>query len=478
VLDVLVQTMERAAGRCDYADARRVISATEHLSTRNGEVETIAAEASDGIGVRVRAGGAWGFASSSDPSAAGAQDALRRALAVAEAQPRVPQARLAPTPPARGHWQGPCEHDPFAVPIEAKLELLLAADALLRGDPRIARATAQCLSARTTKAFASTEGAACTQTLTECGAGIQAAAVEGDELQVRSFPGAHEGGVAAAGWEQVESLDLPGQAPRVADEALALLSAPACPAGVRTVILHGEQAALQLHESIGHALELDRILGGELSYAGGSWVGVEDLGSLRYGSEALNVTADARAPGGLGSFGWDDEGVAARSLPLIREGRLQTALSGRESAAAAGLDESGGCARADGHARQPIVRMTNVSLEPGGARSLADLIADTEDGLYLETNRSWSIDDRRLHFQFATEVAREVRDGELGRLYRNPSYAGVTPRFWGSLDAVCGPEEWRLWGLLNCGKGEPGQVMHVSHGTAPARFRDVQVGVA
>src|SRR5436190_13644563 len=141
--------MERATGRCDYADARRVIRATEHLSTRNGEVETITAEASDGVGVRVRVGGAWGFASSSDPSAAGAQDALRRALAVAEAQPSVPQAGLAPAPPAHGHWQGPCEHDPFAVPIEAKLELLLAADGALRGDPRIARATAQCLAART-----------------------------------------------------------------------------------------------------------------------------------------------------------------------------------------------------------------------------------------------------------------------------------------------------------------------------------------
>src|SRR5204863_3251137 len=174
-----------------------------------------------------------------------------------------------------------------------------------------------------------------------------------------------------------ESLRLVAEAPRVAEEALALLSAPVCPPGVRTVILHGEQVALQLHESIGHALELDRILGGELSYAGGSWVGVEDLGSLRYGSEALDVTADARAPGGLGSFGWDDEGVAARSLALIREGRLLGALSGRESAAAAGLDESGGCARADGHARQPIVRMTNVSLEPGRAGSPADLTADT-----------------------------------------------------------------------------------------------------
>jgi TldD protein len=236
--------------------------------------------------------------------------------------------------------------------------------------------------------------------------------------------------------------------------------------------------ALQVHESIGHALELDRILLGEASYAGTSWVGPDDLGSLRYGSDLLHVTADATLPGGLGSFGWDDEGVAAVRADLVEGGVLRGALSNRESAAAVGLSASGGCARADGFARQPIVRMTNVSLEPGIVPTLADLVADTDEGLYLETNRSWSIDDRRLQFQFATELCREIRDGELGRLYRNGSYAGVTPRFWGGLDAICGPDEWRLWGLTNCGKGEPGQVMVVSHGAAPARFRDVQVGVA
>jgi TldD protein len=478
VLDVLVQTMERASGRCDYADARRVIRAAEHVGVRNGEVEAIGVEESDGVGVRVRVGGAWGFASSSDPSAAGAEDALRRALAVAQAQPPVGRRELAAVEPARGHWQGPCAQDPFGVPVERKVELLLAADSALRVDSRIARTDARCLAVRTTKGFASTEGAACTQTLTECGGGILATAVDGDELQVRSWPGEHEGGVAAAGWEHLEGLRLVEEAPRVAEEAVALLSAPDCPAGVHTLVLHGEQLALQLHESVGHALELDRILGDELSYAGGSWVGPGDLGALRYGSERLNVTADATLPGGLGSFGWDDEGVAAQSLGLVRDGILRDALSARESAAAVGRARSGGCARADGHARQPIVRMTNVSLDPGDAGSLADLIADTDAGLYLETNRSWSIDDRRLHFQFATEVAREIRGGELGRLYRNPSYAGVTPEFWGSLDAVCGPGEWRLWGLLNCGKGEPGQVMHVSHGTAPARFHEVAVGVA
>jgi TldD protein len=478
LLDVLTVTMERAVGRCSYGDARRVVTGCEHVATRNGRVERIDLDEADGIGVRVRVGGAWGFAATSDPSAPAAERALERALDFAAEQPRTPERPLAPAPPARGAWLGPCERDPFGIGAEEKLDLLLAAEAGLAGDPRIVHTQARCLSVRTAKGFASTEGAACTQTVVESGASIAAVAVDGSELQQRSYPGQHDGGVAAAGWEHVESLELAAHAPRVAEEALGLLDAPPCPSGVTTVVLDAEQLALQLHESIGHALELDRMLGAEASYAGTSWVSPADLGRLRYGSERVNVTADATLPGGLGSFGWDDEGIAARSLELIRDGRLLAALSSRESAAAIGLDASGGCARADGHARQPIVRMTNVSLEPGDAGSLEDLVADTDEGLYLETNRSWSIDDRRLQFQFATEVGREIRGGQLGRLYRNPSYAGVTPRFWASLDAVCSPAEWRLWGLVNCGKGEPGQVAHVSHGTAPARFRGVQVGVA
>jgi TldD protein len=331
-------------------------------------------------------------------------------------------------------------------------------------------------------AFASTEGAACTQERVECGGEIGVIAVDGDELQVRSYPGfdhGYGGAATCAGWEYVLALDLVTHAPRVAQEAIELLSAPPCPSGQATVIIGGAQLALQIHESIGHALELDRILGGEASYAGTSWVGPGDLGrELRYGSELVHVTADATLPRGLGTFGWDDEGVAAQRTPLIVEGLLRATLSDRTSAGAVGLARSNGCGRADGFARQPIVRMTNVSLEPGDAGTLADLVAATDDGLLLETNRSWSIDDRRLHFQFGTEVAREITGGELGRLYRNASYAGITPRFWSSLDAVCSPAAWRLHGLTNCGKGEPGQIMSVSHGTAPARFRGVQVGVA
>jgi TldD protein len=478
-LDLLTELMAAAQGRCAYAEARHVDERGESLSVRSGRVDDIDSSTSEGIGVRVRVGGGWGFAAKREVTRAGAERALADALAIAEAQPSGPATPLAAVEPARGHWASAYEIDPFDVPLEEKLDLLFAAERALRtGDERLVRTVATGSAWRERKAFASTEGAACTQELVACGAGIAAYATDGTDVQVRSYPLSHGGQFAAAGFEAIRALDLSGNAPRVASEAVELLGAPPCPEGARTVVLHGEQVALQVHESIGHALELDRILLGEASYAGTSWVGAGDFGALRYGSDRLHVTADATLPGGLGSFGWDDEGVAGARADLIREGVLRGALSNRESAAAIGLDRSGGCARADGFARQPIVRMTNVSLEPGDVPSLSDLIADTDDGLYLETNRSWSIDDRRLHFQFATEVCREIRGGELGRLYRDGSYAGITPRFWGSLDAVCGPAEWRLWGLTSCGKGEPGQVMEVSHGAAPARFRDVQVGVA
>jgi TldD protein len=478
VLDLLTDVVDLASGRCAYAEARRVATEDERLLVRNGEVERVETDASDGIGVRVRVGGGWGFAATRDVSRAGARWALARALAVAESQPAAPAAPLAEAPPARGHWAGPAQEDPFAVALEDKLDLLLAAEGELRGDPRIAVTSAELSARRLRWAFASTDGAACTQERTECGGGLQAVAVDGPELQLRSYPSAHGGSVVLAGWEHVRALDLVAHAPRVREEALALLAAPPCPSGARTVILGSEQLALQLHESVGHALELDRMLLGEASYAGTSWVRPEDLGALRYGSEHLTVVADATLPGALGSFAWDDEGVRASATTLVERGVLRAALSNRESAAAIGLEASAGCARADGFSRQPIVRMTNVSLLPGEGGTLEELIAATDDGLYLETNRSWSIDDRRLHFQFATEVGYEIRGGELRGLVRNPSYAGITPRFWGRLDAVASPQAWQLHGVLNCGKGEPGQMMRVSHGTAPARFRDVQVGVA
>jgi TldD protein len=241
------------------------------------------------------------------------------------------------------------------------------------------------------------------------------------------------------------------------------------------VVLDAEQMTLQVHESVGHPTELDRIYGTEAAYAGTSFLRVEDLGTLRYGSEAMSITADPTTPGGLGSFAFDDEGVPAARESIVERGILRGFLTSRETAAQLGSG-AGGSMRADGWSRMPLVRMTNLHLEPGEG-TLDELIAGVERGIYLETNRSWSIDDKRLNFQFGTQIAWEIAGGKRGRMLRDATYTGVTPVFWGSLDAVAGPEEWRLYGLTNCGKGQPGQHAHVSHGAAPARFRGVQVGV-
>jgi TldD protein len=450
----------------------------ERLSLRDGAIETLEHGEDTGVGIRVRLGGAWGFAACGEPTKAGAEQALARALEVARTQPAAPGAALAPEPPARGERSGPCEEDPFEVSLEEKLELLSAADQALRGQPGLAVARSELTALSTDVEFASTEGALFRRRLTECGGGLVATAVDAEGAQVRSWPASHGGSVAQAGFEHVRRLDLPSAAPGVAQEAVALLGAPDCPSGPQTLILAGEQLGLQLHESVGHAVELDRVLGREASYAGTSFVSAHDAGSLRYGSGLMNVTADGTTPGGLGTLPWDDEGVEGQAVPIVREGVLRGFLSSRETAAEIGLERSGGCMRADGFSRQPLVRMTNVNLEPGDAGTLEELIADTDRGVLLDTNRSWSIDSRRLQFQFGAEAAWEIRDGRLGRLLRNPSYAGTTPRFWGSMDAVCSASEWRLASVVNCGKGEPGQVARVSHGSAPARFRGVEMGVA
>jgi TldD protein len=476
--DLLEELMDTAAGRADYADARYVRSRGEELATRNGAVDEVETSESEGVGVRVRVGGAWGFAATRELDRAALERALDQALAIASAQPRAPATPLAPEPPARGRWESRCQVDPFSVPLEEKLDALVAADLSMRGDDRIAVTSATFMAYSDNRVFASTEGALCEQHTVECGGGLTATAVGGDEVQRRSFPSSFNGNVAQAGYEYFRELGLEAAGPRTAEEAVALLTAPKCPAGTATIILDSQQVALQVHESVGHAVELDRVLGTEASYAGTSFVELADVGSLRYGSDQMNVTADATTPHGLGTFGWDDEGVEGRREPIVRHGVLYGFLSSRESAAEVGLARSGGCMRASGFDRQPIVRMTNVNLEPGEAGSLDDLLADSGDGLLIETNRSWSIDNRRLHFQFEGEAAWEIRGGERGRLLRNPSYAGVTPEFWGSCDAVCSADEWSLISLLDCGKGEPGQVMRVSHGTAPARFRNVEVGVA
>ncbi len=313
-------------------------------------------------------------------------------------------------------------------------------------------------------------------TIYEAGGGIQATAVGNDEVQRRSYPQMNGRQQGCAGWEYITALDIPGNAEKTASEAVALLTAQHCPIDtVRDIIIGGSQLALQVHESCGHPIELDRVMGAEAAYAGTSFLTPDKLNNFNYGSEFVNITADSLRHPGLGTFGWDDEGVASQSTPIVKDGRFVGYLMSRETASSLGL-ASNGCMRAASWNRLPMIRMTNVSLEPG-AWELDDLIADTEDGILMETNRSWSIDDRRYNFQFGTEMGYEIKKGKMGSLLRNCTYTGITPEFWNSCDAVCNQNHWVMWGTPNCGKGQPGQIGHTGHGASPARFRNVRVGV-
>ena len=458
-----------------YADARAVSLRRQYVVTKNGQVDDLSDAESEGIGVRVLVDGAWGFAGEGRLDEAAARDAALRATAFARAAPGRHGTSLAPVEPQTGEYRTPMERDPFAVPLSEKIDLCLRAEEGMRqSDVKVTVAMVR--AQRDHKVLVSSEGTAVEQELSECGGGIDAYASAEGVSQIRSYPSQHSGVSGQGGWEFVEALGLDGAAPRVGEQAVALLQADECPSGRTTIVLSPEQVVMQVHESVGHPTELDRVYGTEAAYAGTSFLSPEDLGSLRYGSERMNVTSDATTPNGLGTFGFDDEGVPAQREAIVEEGVLRGFLTSRETAAQIGAG-TGGCMRADGWSRMPLVRMTNLHLEPGEG-SFEDLLADVDDGLYLETNKSWSIDDKRLNFQFGTQIAWEIKQGKLGRMLRDATYTGVTPVFWGKLDAVAGPEEWRLFGLTNCGKGQPGQEAHVSHGAAPARFRDVEVGVS
>jgi TldD protein len=458
-----------------YADARVMVMATESMSAQNGEVEVLLQGERAGIGVRALIGSSWGFAATAELSSRGARRAGELAAQTARASARLTGAPLemAPVPAVNDHWESGCAEDPLSVPLSEKADLLASVTLAARAaGAQIAQASYDIWD--TTKWLATSEGSRISQRIRECGAGMSATAIGDGETQRRSYPGIR-GQYGTRGWELVRQLDFPGNAGRVGEEVVALLVAPACPERRCDLILGTEQMALQIHESVGHATELDRILGWEAAFAGTSWLELPKLGSLRFGSPLMNITADATLPGALGSFGYDDEGTPAHRVEIVREGTWVGALSGRDSAARAGLP-AGGMVRADGHNRIPMVRMTNIGLLPG-ASSLEQMIAETDDGIYMDTNRSWSIDDRRLNFQFGCEVAYEVKGGRLGRMLRNPTYTGISPQFWGSLDRVGGEAEWQFWGTPNCGKGQPLQIGHTGHPSVPCRFRDVRVGV-
>ena len=467
-----------------YGDVRVIHQLHEHIATKDGVVEAVESNDSLGYGVRVIKNGRWGFAASNGLSREGVYRTARKAVELADAAAKVKGEEIELTREKRvkSTYKTPFKEDPFRVSLSEKIKLLLKADRAQRRVKGLKIAQAYYTAWKQNKLFANTEGSWIEQQLVECGGGIEATAVRGNDVQMRSFPNSFRGQFNTGGYEIVRNLGLVENGERIAEEAVALLSADECPSGDYDIILDSNQLALQIHESCGHATEGDRALGWEASYAGTTFLTPDKLGRFRYGSRIVNLTADATIPKGLGTFGYDDEGVAGQRIYLVKNGIFVDYQTSREVASKltkivkSYKRPSNGTVRADGWSRLPMIRMTNINLEPGRWR-LDDLIADSKRGIFFSTNKSWSIDDKRLNFQFGTEIAWEVVNGKKTRMLKNATYTGITPKFWGSCDAICSKDYWIVWGTPNCGKGQPSQLMHTGHGASPARFRKVKVGV-
>jgi TldD protein len=478
--DLALRALDAAAGPgVQYADVRAIEAREREVATKNGRIGHVSSSESHGIGIRVLLDGSWGFASTDNLSLSGIESAAALALQIARSGRAAPdRVVLAPEGRHEAVWVSPAAIDPFSVSIDRNLATLLAIDTELRRNPGINLAEASMHFDRRRQIFVSTLGSVIDQTRTFSGTGFSALSYKDGEIQKRSYPNSFGGQFQLKGYELIDELRLLDHAPRIAEEAVALHAADQCPEGEFDLILDSGQLGLQIHESIGHPIELDRVLGSEANYAGMSFLTLDQLNRLRYGSPIVNVVCDARpAHGpGLGTFAFDDEGVPAQSTPIIREGLFTGYMTSRETAAVVGDARSNGCMRADGWSRLPLIRMTNVSLLPG-AQSLEEVF-DVPHGIYMETNRSWSIDDKRYNFQFGCEIGWEIRNGRRVRMLKNPSYSGISTEFWNACDAIAGEEHWTLWGVPNCGKGQPEQVMGTGHGASPSRFRKIKIGGA
>jgi len=461
-----------------YSDIRIIRTQTETIRVENEQVSRISQNESLGFGLRVLKAGAWGFVSSCELNPCTVDRLAAEAVSIARASSSVMNdpVRLAKEPSYQTSWKTPYATDPFLVPLEAKVRLLLDVNQVLRKRPEIIRAVGSLSFIRERQWMATSQESWIDQEFLRSGGGYTAFSAGNGDTQCRSYPSGHGGNFKSAGYEFILEQDFLSQAERVRDEAVVLLTAEPCPSGEKDLILEGHQLALQIHESVGHPLELDRVLGMEASFAGRSFATTEKLRKFSYGSPIVNLVADLTLPGGLATCGFDDDGVEAQKYHVVRDGRFEGYFTNRELAHVIGEERSRGCNRTQGFSHIPIIRIPNLSLMPGDWK-YEDLIADTQDGVLMASNKSWSIDQMRLNFQFGSEIAWEIKNGKIGKIYKNANYQGITPEFWRSCDAICDRQSWQLWGVHNCGKGEPMQIAEMTHGNSPARFKKVRVGI-
>lgn len=477
--DELKWIMEEAKKRgVTYSDIRLIEDETETIDTENGNVQAIGRSFSLGFGIRVLVNGAWGFSSSSKVDKYDLDKVLDEAISIAKASSKIKKEDifLSKIDIFEDEYTPEIKIDPFTISLDKKLKILYEVDKIMSNYKPVKIRKGSFYFNKQKKYFVSTEGSFIVQDRIVSGAGIEAYAIsDSGEVQRRSYPASLGGDFSVSGWEFIEQLKLIENSDRVAKQSVQLLSAKPCPQGVMDIVISGDQMALQVHESLGHPAELDRVFGMEASYAGTSFLTPEKLNNFQYGSKIVDITADATIPHALGGFKYDDEGVKAQRVYLVKDGIFVGYLSSRETAHKLGLQPMGAM-RADGWNRIPLIRMTSINLEPK-EETFEQLISGVKDGIYVETNKSWSIDDKRLNFQFGCEIGWEIKNGKLGDMIKNPTYTGITYEFWRSCDGIGNKGTWHVWGLPNCGKGEPPQIMQVSHGTSPARFRNVRVGV-
>ncbi|MHA1685310.1 MAG: TldD/PmbA family protein [Candidatus Heimdallarchaeaceae archaeon] len=480
VKDLVAYGLRCIREEADYADVRYMNTLMEQISYKNESLDRFEKTEKRGIGIRCLVNGSWGFAATNELTRDSITSTANLALKIARASAfvRKTQIELADEPVHVDKVHTPIKIDPITVELDEKIDVLAESVKRARSfSPLIKIAIAHFVARQDHMILYTTEGTQIDQTIIWCGGGIASTAMEKGEVQTRSLPASFRGDFQTKGYEHFAELNLIEESEKTAKEAVQLLSAKKMPSEKATIILEQSQLALQVHESCGHPTELDRALGYEAAYAGTSFLTPDLLDKkFRYGNELVTMVADATVPGGLGTFFYDSEGVEAQRTILVDKGIFVGFMSSRETAKAIGLDRSSGAARAMGFDRIPIIRMTNVNLEPGDWE-FDELIADTKHGYYLATNKSWSIDDIRLNFQFGTEIGWKIENGELTEMIKNPTYTGITPEFWNSVSGICNKKYWRIFGTPNCGKGEPGQAAYVGHGVAPTRFENVRVGI-
>ena len=453
----------------DYASARHVVERGSRLAVRNGVVEPAAASHDEGVMFTVWRDGGIGYGATSDLTDEGLAAAVERAsewAAATAGRSVVDQTPLAHTV---GEYETPVAQSFESMDLGDQVGLLVRADAGMNVDERIVDRSASLTRYDIDTLLLTNEGGRVAQRLHQVFPNLRATANEGSNTQSRTYGAAALGG--QGGLEVLARHGFADSPVKIGEEAVALLEAPNCPTGTMDLVLSPDQMVLQIHESIGHPLELDRILGDERNYAGTSFVTLDMFGSYQYGSELLNVTFDPTVAGEIASYGYDDDGTPAERTYLIKDGILQRPLGGTISQARAGI-EGVANSRATSWNRPPIDRMANLNVE-GGDSSLDDLIGGIERGVLMETNVSWSIDDSRNKFQFGCELGRLIEDGEVKGIVRNPNYRGISATFWRNLSGVA--DDFTVMAVGNCGKGEPNQVIRVGHASPHCRFAGVEV---